>query len=52
MPTTRLDTVDAAELTELLQFVKEWLTTDNGPKPPSQGSSEAPATTPPTSAPT
>ena len=29
MPVTRLDTADAAELTELLQFVKEWLTTDN-----------------------
>ena len=26
MPTTRLDTADAIELTELLQFVKEWLT--------------------------
>jgi hypothetical protein len=29
MPTTRLDTADAIELTELLQFVKEWLTTDD-----------------------
>jgi hypothetical protein len=29
MPTTRLDTADAVELAELLQFVKEWLTTDN-----------------------
>jgi hypothetical protein len=32
MPTTRLDTADAVELTELLQFVREWLTTDNGAK--------------------
>jgi hypothetical protein len=29
MPTTRLDTADAVELTELLQFLKEWLTNDN-----------------------
>jgi hypothetical protein len=29
MPTTQLDTADAVELAELLQFVKEWLTTDN-----------------------
>ena len=29
MPTTRLDTADAVELTELLQFVKEWLGADN-----------------------
>lgn len=29
MPTTRLDTADAIELTEFLQFVKEWLTADN-----------------------
>lgn len=32
MPTIRLDTADAIELTELLQFVKEWLTTDNKAK--------------------
>jgi hypothetical protein len=32
MPTTRLDTADAIELTELLQFVKEWLTSDNEAK--------------------
>ena len=29
MPTTRLDTAGAIELTELLQFIKEWLTADN-----------------------
>ena len=29
MPTTWLDTADAVELAELLQFVKEWLTTSN-----------------------
>jgi hypothetical protein len=29
MPTTQLDIADAVELTELLQFVKEWLTTNN-----------------------
>jgi hypothetical protein len=32
MPTTRLDTADAVELTELLQGVKEWLTADNEAK--------------------
>jgi hypothetical protein len=32
MPPTRLDTADAVELTELPQFVKEWLTTDNEAK--------------------
>lgn len=29
MPTTQFDTADAVELTELLQFAKEWLTTSN-----------------------
>lgn len=29
MPAIPLDTADAIELTELLQFVREWLTTDN-----------------------
>jgi hypothetical protein len=29
MSAIRLDTADATELTELLQFVKEWLTADN-----------------------
>jgi hypothetical protein len=29
MPGTRLDTADAGDFIELLQFVKEWLTTDN-----------------------
>jgi hypothetical protein len=32
MPPIRLDTADAIELTELLQFVKERLTTDNKAK--------------------
>jgi hypothetical protein len=32
MPTIRLDTADAIELTELLQFVKEWLISDNEAK--------------------
>jgi len=29
MPAIPLDTADAIELTEILQFVKEWLTTDS-----------------------
>jgi hypothetical protein len=29
MPAIPLDTADAIELTELLQFVREWLTTDS-----------------------
>lgn len=28
MPQTRLDTTDATELAELLQFLTDWLTTD------------------------
>jgi hypothetical protein len=28
MPTTRLDTSDAAELAELLQFLSDWLSAD------------------------
>lgn len=32
MPAIRLDIADAIELTELLQFVKEWLTTDDKAK--------------------
>lgn len=30
MPTTSLDTVDAAELAEFLQFLAGWLTSDPG----------------------
>ncbi|HVQ51106.1 MAG TPA: hypothetical protein VMS92_13770 [Mycobacterium sp.] len=29
MPNTSLDTSDAAELAELLQFLRDWLTTDH-----------------------
>jgi hypothetical protein len=32
MPAIRLDIADAIELTELLQFVKEWLATDDKAK--------------------
>jgi hypothetical protein len=31
MPTTNLDTADAAELAGLLQFLSEWLARDPGP---------------------
>ncbi len=31
MPTTSLDTSDAAELAELLQFLGDWLAADPGP---------------------
>ena len=31
MPTTTLDHVDAIELTELLQFLREWLDADHDP---------------------
>jgi hypothetical protein len=32
MPTTRLDTEDAVELAELLQFIQDWLTGDDQAK--------------------
>jgi hypothetical protein len=32
MPTIRLDATDAIELNELLQFVKDWLATDDKAK--------------------
>ena len=51
MPTIRLDAADAAELTELLQFIKEWLTTDNKAKASFAQFIGSPATTQPTSAP-
>ena len=31
MPSTSLDTADATELAEMLQFISDWLDTDPGP---------------------
>lgn len=45
MPDMRLDTADAAELAEMLQFLASWLARDSAPWPPPWKSSSA---TPPT----
>jgi hypothetical protein len=41
MPTTSLDTGDAVELAEMLQFVDDWLATDPGELRASLGASWA-----------